>query len=69
MEHQSYKKVSWQINQDKCILSFPSWCFAWPSCELLVGNLDISVKEIIYVTAVQDGQRHGDFLFITVAPL
>ena len=33
----------------------------------LVGNLDISLKEVIYVTAIQDGQRHGDFLFITVA--
>ena len=39
------------------------------SWKQLVGNLDISLKEIIYVTAVQDGQRHGDFLFITVAPL
>ena len=38
--------------------------FGWQ----LVGNLDILLKEIIYVTAVQDGQRHGDFLFITVAP-
>ena len=64
MEHPFYKKVSWQINQDKCILSFPSWCFTWPSCELLVGNLDVSVKEIIYVTAVQDGQRQWGLLFI-----
>lgn len=29
--------------------------------ELLVGNLHVPVKEMIYVTAVQDRLRHGDF--------
>ena len=57
MEYAFYKKVSWQINQDKCTLSFSSWCFTWPSCKMLVGNLDVSVKETVYVTAVQHGQR------------
>lgn len=30
--------------------------------ELLVGNLHVPVKEMIYVTAVQDRLRPGDFL-------
>jgi len=51
------------IKLDKCTLCFPSWCFMLYSWKQLFGNLDISLKEIIYVTAVQDGQRHGDFLF------
>ena len=51
------------INLDKRTLCFPSWCFILYSWKQFVGNLDISLKEIIYVTAVQDGHRHGDFLF------
>ena len=35
--------------------------------ELLVGTLDVSEKEITYVTAVQDGQRQWGLLFVTVA--
>ena len=34
-----------------------------------VRNLDVSVKEIIYVTAVQVGYRQWGLLFVTVAPL
>ena len=62
------KRFHGKIHRDKCTLCFPSWCFMLYSWKQLVGNLDSSLKEIIYVTAVQDGQRHGDFLFITVAP-
>ena len=32
-----------------------------------MGNLDVSVKEITYVTAVQDGSRQWELLFILVA--
>ena len=32
-----------------------------------MGSLDVSVKEIIYVAAVQDGLRQWG-LFVTVAP-
>ena len=35
--------------------------------ELLVGSLDVSEKEITYVTAVQDGQRQWGLLFVTAA--
>ena len=38
------------------------------SWELLVGNLAVSVKEIIDVIAVQDRQRQWGLLFVTVAP-
>ena len=31
-----------------------------------MGNLDVSVKEIIYLTAVQDGQRQWGLLFMLV---
>ena len=34
----------------------------------IVRNLDISVNEIIDVTAVQDRQRQWGLLFVTVAP-
>ena len=33
-----------------------------------MGSLDVSVKEIVYVTAVQDGQTQWALLFVTVAP-
>ena len=33
-----------------------------------MGSLDISVKEIIYVAAVQDGWRRSGLLFVTVVP-
>ena len=41
----------------------------WHSWKLLVDNLDVSVKEFIYVAAVQHGQRQWGLLFIKVAPL
>ena len=31
-----------------------------------MGNLDVSVKEIIYLTAVHDGQRQWGLLFMLV---
>ena len=34
-----------------------------------MGNLDISVKEIIYVTSIQDRMRQWGLLFVTVVPL
>ena len=64
---QCYFHFHGHTNLGKCTLCFPSWCFMLYSWKQLVGNLDISLNEIIYVTAVQDGQRHVDFLFITVA--
>ena len=33
-----------------------------------MGSLDVSVKEIIYVAAVQDGWRQWGLLFVTLAP-
>ena len=33
-----------------------------------MGSLDVSVKEIIYVAAVQDGRRQWGLLFVTVVP-
>ena len=38
------------------------------SWELLVGSLHVSMKDIIYVAAVQDGWRQWGLLFVTVAP-
>ena len=38
------------------------------SWELLVGTLDVSVKEMIYVTAVVDGRRQWGLLSVTVVP-
>ena len=38
------------------------------SWELLVGCLDISVKEIIYVTSIQDTMRQWGLLFVMAAP-
>ena len=34
----------------------------------IVGSLDVSVKEIIDVTAVEDGWGQWGLLFVTVAP-
>ena len=38
------------------------------SWKLLVGYLDISVKDIIYVTSIQDRMRQWGLLFVTVVP-
>ena len=55
------------MNVEKRTLCFPSRCFTWHSWEQLVGNMDASVKEIIYVTAVPDRMRQWG-LFVTVVP-
>ena len=33
-----------------------------------MGNLDVSVKEIIYVTSIQDRMRQWGLLFVMVVP-
>ena len=55
------------MNVEKHTLCFLSWCFTRHSWEQLVGNMDASVKEIIYVTAVPDRMRQWG-LFVTVVP-
>ena len=62
------KRFHGHINLGKCTLCFPSWCFMLHSWELLVGSLDISVKDIIYVTSIQDRMRQWGLLFVTVVP-
>ena len=56
------------MNLGKCTLCFPSSCFTLHSWEQLVGSLDISVKEIMYVTSIQDRMRQWGLLFVTVVP-
>lgn len=51
MEPQLCKKVTQPNQAAQCVLSF-SWCMKSHSLEMLVWKLDISVKQILDVTAI-----------------
>ena len=56
---QCYFHFHGHTNLGKCTLYFPSWCFMFYGWKQLIGNLDISLKEIIYVTAVRRDRDMG----------